>query len=87
MSSLTFISSIVDKISKGDQDVEIYMSERSLWIIPSMNPGTYDANILSDHVVKRNGKSRRISYGMHRKSQHPVCDAKNKRLYVSFISN
>ena len=58
MSSLTFISSIVDKISKGDQDVEIYMSERSLWIIPSMNPDTYDANILSDHVVKRNGKSR-----------------------------
>ena len=82
MSSLNFISSIVDKISKGEQDVEIYMSERSLWIIPSMNPDTYDANIRSAHVVNKKRKAGKTVYGMHRKSQHPVCDAKNKRLYV-----
>lgn len=82
MACLTLISSLVDRIASGDEEVEIYLAGRSIWTIPSMNPDTYDANILSSATVKKQGGVSSRIYGLRRKSQHSVCMRKDKKLYA-----
>ena len=85
MTCLTLMSSLVGRIASGNKEVEIYLAERSIWTIPSMNPDTYDANIRSSTTVKNQvGIASRI-YGLRRKSQHSICMRKDKKLYAFSI--
>lgn len=62
---LDFVSLLFTKLQGQEPHVEVVLSHSMVWVIPSLNPDTYDRNVLQFEKTQR--------YGMRRKNQHPVC--------------
>lgn len=65
MATLDFAALLLSKLRAHDKHTEVVLSHSMVWMIPSLNPDTYDLNIRQFQKTKR--------YGMKRKNQHPVC--------------
>ena len=63
---LDFVSLLFTKLQAHEPHVQMVLSHSMVWVIPSLNPDTYDLNVLQFEKTKHR-------YGMKRKNQHPVC--------------
>lgn len=59
---------LLERLRMHDKQVEEVLSRTMMWVIPSLNPDTYDSNV---HLYRQKGR-----YGMHRKNNHNVCTVK-----------
>lgn len=71
--TLDFTSLLLFKLQAHDKHVEMILSHSMVWVIPSLNPDTYDLNVRQFESTKR--------YGMKRKNQHPVCSRSRYSLH------
>ena len=79
MASLLFIQDVVGKLQKRDNETLLLLSTLKIWIIPCMNPDTYDMNVNMVKESPISSKHRIQQYGLFRKTMKVTCPEKNRK--------
>ena len=78
MACVEFIAFLYKQLILMDIESLYLLRSRALWVIPSLNPDTYDANI-----KMASSKSPPV-FGLNRKNQRHSCNPKEKKLSFLF---
>ena len=79
MASLLFIQDIIGKLQKRDNETLLLLSTLKIWIIPCMNPDTYDTNVNKVKESSYSSKHRIQQYGLFRKTMKVTCPEKIRK--------
>ena len=79
MASLLFIQDIIGKLQKRDNETLLLLSSLKIWIIPCMNPDTYDMNVNKVKESPIISKHRMQQYGVFRKTMKVTCPEKIRK--------
>ena len=79
MACVEFIAFLYKQLVFRDIESLYLLRSRALWVIPSLSPDTYDANI------KVTSPKSPPVFGFNRKNQRHSCNPKDKKLLFSFL--
>lgn len=79
MSCSFFVSQLIQQLQKKNAETISLLSSTMIWIIPCMNPDTYDTNIRLFKVTKVSQKLSLKTYGSFRKNMLDTCPMNQRR--------